>query len=729
MFSENDKYANTLGIEWNISSDQFHLNVSDTLYVTTVTKRNVVSDAAKVFDALGLFSPVTVNMKILLQRLWEIKLDWDDPVPEDILEVTSQWRCELPFLSEIHVPQCYSPNGFSTSSMQLHGYSDASEEAYAGVVYLRLEDPARNVHTEIVLSKTRVAPIKRLSIPRFELCGAQLLTKLLCHAKKILNFPVTSVFAWTYSTMVLGWLTGNPRQFKTYVGNRISFIIDQLPSDCWKHVAGSQNPAGCASRGLFPLQLKDHDLWWKGPQWLQRNPSHWPIQPSSLSNTVPEEERETCHLKAVTFVGPIIPTNQYSSFGKFKRVVTWILRFVKNVRLPATGRCLSSYLTTAELISAEDYWLKIAQRESFPEECNASEQGEPLSKKSRLLPFHPIWDKDRSLLRVGGRLSNSSLSHSQQHLVILDGKHPITKLIVLSEHLCLLHAGPALVLSSLNMRFHIVKARSTIRSITRQCITCKRHSAHPEDQMLGQLPAECVTLTAPFDKTGVDYAGPFQLKYGHVRKPTTIKTYICLFVCLSVKAVHLEVVSGLTTEAFIAALRRFIARRGCPTLIWSNHGSNFVGAKNELKELRNLLSDHDTEGAVSNFYSSNNIQWKFIPEKSPHFGGIWESGVKSVKTHLKRIVCPVKLTFEEFSTVLTQIEACLNSRPLTPVNSPDGDGITVLTPGHFLIGKPSLRYLTPPQISIRLSSETLAPMPTSGQALLEALAQRVRSNA
>ena len=273
--------------------------------------------------------------------------------------------------------------------MQLHGYSDASEEAYAGVVYLRLEDPAGNVHTEIVISKTRVAPIKHLSIPRLELCGAQLLTKLLCHAKKILNIPVTSVFAWTDSTIVLGWLTGNPRRFKTYVENRISFIIDQLPSDCWKHVAGTQNPADFATRGLFPLQLKDHDLWWKGPQWLQRNPSHWPIQPRSLSNTVPEEERETCHLTAVTSVGPIIPTNQYSSFCKFKKVVTWILRFVKNVRLPATGRCLSSYLTTAELNSAEDYLLKIAQRESIPDECNASEQGQPLSKKSRLLHSIP----------------------------------------------------------------------------------------------------------------------------------------------------------------------------------------------------------------------------------------------------------------------------------------------------------------------------------------------------
>ena len=149
--------------------------------------------------------------------------------------------------------------------MQLHGFCDASEDAYGGVVYLHLTDPTGNTHTEIVVVKTKVSPIKRLSIPRLELCGAQLLTKLLCHAKRILNIPVTSVFAWTDSTIVLTWLTGNPRRFKAYVGNRILFIIDQLPPDCWRHVASTQNPADCASRGIFPLQLKDHGLWWRRP--------------------------------------------------------------------------------------------------------------------------------------------------------------------------------------------------------------------------------------------------------------------------------------------------------------------------------------------------------------------------------------------------------------------------------------------------------------------------------
>lgn len=186
---------------------------------------------------------------------------------------------------------------------------------------------------------------------------------------------------------------------------------------------------------------------------------------------------------------------------------------------------------------------------------------------------------------------------------------------------------------------------------------------------------------------------------GLSRSSTVIKTYICLFVhvCLTTKAVHLEVVSDLITEAFIAALRRFIARQGCPALIWSDHGSNFVGAK----ELQSLLTDHTTQGAVSDFaVHIYNIQWKFIPERVPHFGGIWEPGVK---THLKCVVSPGKLTLEEFSTVLNQIEACLNSCPLIHMNLPDDDGITVLTPDHFLISRP-LVTLPNPQLSYRAIS-------------------------
>ena len=247
----------------------------------------------------------------------------------------------------------------------------------------------------------------------------------------------------------------------------------------------------------------------EGPPWLQHDSQHWPVQTSLPPETVPEEERGICHLTTIDPVDPIIPITRYSSFGKLKRVTAWIFRFVKNLTSSIPQRCLSPHLLVTELSSAENYWLMVTQKENFPNEYSALKNGQPISRTSRLLPFRPIWDSDHSLIRVGGRLSNSSLSHAQQHPVILDGKHPITKLIITFEHLRLMHAGPTLLLSTLNRRFHIVKARSVVRSITRQCIICKRHSIHPQSQLLAQLPSERVSIAAPFERTGVDYAGPF----------------------------------------------------------------------------------------------------------------------------------------------------------------------------------------------------------------------------
>ena len=182
-------------IEWNVSADQFHLSITDSPSENPVTKRNLVSDVAKVFDALGLFSPIIIKMKIVLQHLWELELDWDDPVPDHILEIWSQWRRELLALTMVHTPRCYSPIGFTPMSVELHIFSDASEEAYTGVVYIHLIDSFGRVHTTPVMSKIRVAPVKCLSIPRLELCGAQLLTKFLCHVKRVLEIPMSSMVA------------------------------------------------------------------------------------------------------------------------------------------------------------------------------------------------------------------------------------------------------------------------------------------------------------------------------------------------------------------------------------------------------------------------------------------------------------------------------------------------------------------------------------------------------
>ena len=205
--------------------------------------------------------------------------------------------------------------------------------------------------------------------------------------------------------------------------------------------------------------------------------------------------------------------------------------------------------------------------------------------------------------------------------------------------------------------------------------------------MMEQLPPERITPDMVFEHVGLDFAVPLYLKRGSTHKPVIVKSYVCIFASMSVKAVHLELVSDLSTESFIACLRRFIAQRGKPSSIHSDRGTNFIGAPRVLKELYAFLFSKETKETICNFCSTQGIKWNFIPIRSPHFGGLWEAAVKSFKTHL-RVVGNYKLNFEEMSTLLAQVEACLNSRPLGNVPCNDEEGIEMLTPGHFLIGRP-----------------------------------------
>ncbi|XP_055840251.1 uncharacterized protein LOC129907858 [Episyrphus balteatus] len=237
----------------------------------------------------------------------------------------------------------------------------------------------------------------------------------------------------------------------------------------------------------------------------------------------------------------------------------------------------------------------------------------------------------------------------------------------------------------LRQQYWILGSRNLIRKIVFSCKTCFMQSRLRSNQLMGDLPVERIQPTGPFTNSGLDYAGPFTIKFSSGRNPKLTKTYVALFLCFSTKAVYLEAVSDLTTDAFLAALRRFVSRRGRCANLYSDNGTNFQGARRCLTEMHKLVMSQQHNSIISTSLAREGINWHFIPPSAPHFGGLWEAGVKSMKFHLRRVVGSSLLTFEELSTVLSQIEAILNSRPLCSISDND---LNPLTPSHYLIGEP-----------------------------------------
>ena len=340
------------------------------------------------------------------------------------------------------------------------------------MIYLRASDSTGMVHISLVTSETKVAPIKRMTIPRLELCGTHLLAQLLDHVKEVFGLSLQDAHAWTDSTIAVNWLVSSSRRFKTYVSNHVSHIVDLVGPDHWHHVSGTDTPADCASRGLYPSDLLNHQLWWKGPEWLLLDSSEWPQQSSLPQNELSDEFNEVCHHTIAVPMEPIISEDCYSSFTHLKRVPAWVIQFFHNccARKKGTDR-ITSTLTVSELQQAETYWTLRSQKAYFKHEIHAINPNHEISNSSNLLPLHPFLDSS-GLLRVVGRQRNSKISYQRQHPVILHDKDWLAKLIIHSEHVHLLHAGPTLLLSSLRLCFHFIGCRKAVYSITRCCVVC-----------------------------------------------------------------------------------------------------------------------------------------------------------------------------------------------------------------------------------------------------------------
>ncbi|GFW11215.1 integrase catalytic domain-containing protein [Trichonephila clavipes] len=448
----------------------------------------------KIFDPLGILSPTTLLPKVLLQEAWKLKLKWDDPLPENIQKIFRKWRDEIVYLEKVNIPRYVEIN----ENSELHLFVDACKSSYGACVYIRTVTPL-GVKIRLIRAKSRVAPLKTMTIPRLELMACCIGARLVHSVYAALDVPGLKIIAWSDSMVALWWLK-NHGDWSVFVANRVNEINSLVPSQFWRHVSGELNPADLLSRGISPRLFSD-SLWWEGPSWLLEPPSNWPIDRLACETSEVEREKRKVRLYNLVAVEGEIPwyAIKFSNFQSIVRFVSWMLRFVENVKKKREFREIGD-LTIHEIEHAEKTLIKIVQAKFFPSENS--------------FPNMNVITDDDGIKRVKTRITERSDHPEFIYPIILPGECLFTQRLIEYYHRQNCHAGTKILLGILRERFWIVRSRRVVRKIVRSCIRCKRYKCKSPNSEPVSLPGDRVNDAAVFEVVGVDLAGPLYVKGG-----------------------------------------------------------------------------------------------------------------------------------------------------------------------------------------------------------------------
>ena len=657
----NVRYYETklLGVKWDKDKDE--LSVVLPKLETPVTKRSVLSTIAKIYDPLGLVSPATLTAKVIFRDICDRKLSWDAQLPTDLLKQWLKWMKTLP--NQVSISRSISTEGTEITLIELHGFADASILGCCAVVYAVVRH-GNLTSQSILVSKSRLSR-KNLTIPRLELVSCHMVTNLLDNIANTLEQYTITKQAWTDSTVCLYWLKGI-EQYKQFVSNRIRKIKEKKIE--FRYVPSGENPADIGSRGTNNLQ--ENGKWLQGPSWL-KSQGEWPknivIMPTEETETEKRMIKEIMRITVQKDKDLIDVLLKKKRFWKAIKILAWCRRFINNCTKISKSDKLKGPLTRDEVEEQEIILIKKAQKDVLDSESFITD-----SKRLNLR------ENAYGIFVCHGRIEGD-------YPIYLPYGHLVTESIVEYYHRQTLHGGVGLTMAKVREKFWVPKLRSLTKRVRKDCYGCKRFqvsviSAPPQ----GNLPRVRSEGTIPFQVIGLDFAGPIMYRG---KGSTEYKGYIILYTCSLTRGLHLEFLRSMSCEEFLISLKRFIAARGRPEVIYSDNAKTFIASSQWIKKLRKEEKLHD-------YLSQHEVKWRFNLSRASWWGGWFERMISLVKQALYKVIGRAKLTFIEMQGVLLDIQIALNNRPLSYCE--DDIELPTLTPNILIFGKANYLFQEQP---------------------------------
>ena len=651
-----------LGITWKTEEDLLCIKSTDFSPFSSLTKRGALSLCSKPYDPLGLLSPITIRGKLLIRNLWKAQVGWDEPLSDDVIQLFNELLPDYNNLDSITFPRLVC---LKNEEAYLHVFCDASTAAYGCVSYV-----VTGGKSSLLMSRSPVAPIKTKSIPQLELTALLLGCRLANYICSVLPNKFKIVI-WGDNLPSLQWIEGNKSDI-VYVRNRVGEILTLQRSLDFelRHVPTECNPADILSRGSKLKTLSDSTMWREGPDWLG-NEHEWP------NLLVQVKVNEILTQEAVVIENPtLLPIEDISCLHTLLRKTELCFKYLRRLR----PDIFSKY-------NARSYWIHQEQLRHYPLvfEALKLESFENRHKESRrFIKDLSLYLDRKKIIRSKGRLNSARTSFEMNNPILLSPKSHLCSLIITNLHELNHHAGVSATLTLARNEFWIPHGRQCIKKIIHKCVTC-RYDARKAFIYPGPppLPVERVTFDRPFQNCGVDFTGALKVKDDD---DNIVKQYVCLFTCTATRAVHLELIDSLSAEAFLLCFRRFVARCSIPDKLFSDNGTNFVATNRFLVSLQEC-------NEVRNYFVDKRITWVHNSPRASWQGGMFERLIGVVKSSLHKALHHRQVSSNELATILMEVEAVVNNRPLVYVNK-DVTNEDTITPAHMLYGRKLFLYPT-----------------------------------